>query len=424
MRTRKISGIIAASLALLILLPLALPACGDLSGQLTGKPEKVVIYHFGDLSQLYAPVTSPKLSGFEDFAAWYNQEMHGVDGVPITYKYIDTGGKLDAALIAYETFKQSKPYPAVMVLYGTEESVRLQRNFMDDGILCFTSGTPGIYPVGYELATIPTYADSLGAFVNWLNDDWARRTGQKVRLAILTWDSPYGKAIISEEVRGFIAERGIELVYEDVFKPDETDVTQHMQKIRDAGANWVYDNTLGQGPIIISSAAESLDMLNHDLYSTAPGKVHRATGPWGIDESSVILGGPLVEGLVGPRSIASWSMSEVDGIVKALTAFDKNARKPSERTIGYLDVWPVMYTIGHCMNQIVKEQGWEKLNGITLREEFLKLTDFKPLGMTVYSFSANKPSPDQTMIFKIERGRLLPITDWTTCPDLRPKALQ
>ncbi|MFA5401040.1 MAG: ABC transporter substrate-binding protein [Dehalococcoidia bacterium] len=423
MSTRKILAVIAISLALIIL-PAALSACGNLSSTLTGKPETVVIYHFGDLSQLYAPATSSKLSGFADFAAWYNQEMQGVDGVPITYKYIDTGGKLDEALTAYQIFKQSKPYPSVMVLSGTEESVRLQRNFTDDGILCFTSGTPGIYPIGYELATIPTYSDSLGAFVMWLSDDWTPRTGQKAKLAILTWDSPYGKAVINEEVREFIAARGIELVYEDVFKTDVKDVTPQMQKIREADANWVYDNTLGQGPIIISSAAESLNMLEHELYSTEPGKVHRATGPWGIDEASIILGGPLMEGLIGPRSIASWSMSEVEGVVKALTAFDKNNRQPSERTIGYLNVWPITYTIGHCMNQVVKEQGWEKLNGITLREEFLKLKDFKPLGMTVYSFSDSKPAPDQTMIFKIERGRLLPITDWITCPDLRPKALR
>ena len=147
-------------------------------------------------------------------------------------------------------------------------------------------------------------------------------------------------------------------------------------------------------------------------------------GPWGMDDSMVMLAGELAEGMVGPRSIASWSMSEVKGVAKAIAAFDKHNRNPEERVIGYLGAWPVLYTACHCMNNIVEEEGWDKLNGATLKEQFLKLNDFRPMDMTIYTFTTDRPAPTQTMIFKVEKGRLLPVTDWVTCPDLRPAAVK
>lgn len=391
---------------------------------LAGKPDKVVIHHFGDLSGPYAPITAPMVSGFKDFAEWFNTEGGGIDGVPIVDMFRDTGGELDAALEAYEAFKASRPYPIVNILYGSAESQRLRRQYAEDGILCFTNSPPGIYPPGYEFSTIPSYADSIGAFIDWVTEDWAKKTGQKVRLAILTWDSPFGRAIMVDAVRDYAVKKGVEIVYEGVFKVGDMDVSTQMMAIKNVGANWVYDNTLAHGPKVVHSAAAALGMLNQDLYDTTPGMIHRACGPWGMDDSAVALAGELAEGVIGPRSFASWSMSEVEGVAMAIAAFHKHNRQPEEKVMGYLAAWPELYTICYCMNKAVEEVGWDKLSGATLRDQFLKLKDFSPLGMTRYTFTADRPAPTQTLIFKVERGRLLPITDWVTCPDLRPAAFR
>jgi len=418
MQRRNIYMLGLVTSALLMLLALV-PGCAVL-GPLTGKPDKVVIYHFGDLSGPYSPITAPLVNGFKDFAEWFNKEGGGIDGVPIAQVFKDTKGDVDAALEAYETFKASKPYPVVSILYGSAESERLNKNFREDGILCFTNSPLGVYPPGYEFSTIPSYADLTGAFIDWVTEVWAKKTGQTVRLAILTWDSPYGNAVRKDAVRQYAANRGVEIVYENVFKLTDNDVTSQMSEIKARGANWVYDNTLAHGPKVISSAAASLGILTHDLYDTRPGMIHRATGPWGMDDATVLLAGRLVEGMVGPRSFASWSMTEAKGVSLAAAAFLKHDRKVEERTAGYLVAWPVLYTVGYCMNKVVEEDGWKKLSGVTLREQFLKLNDFQPLGMTRYTFTADRPAPTQTLIFQVIEGRLVPITDWVTCPDLRP----
>lgn len=387
------------------------------------KPDKVVIHHFGDLSGPYAPITAPIVAGFKDFAEWFNTEGGGIDGVPIEDMFRDTGGKLDAALAAYAAFRESKPYPIAVMLYGSAESEALRERFIEDKILCFTnSPSPTcIYPPGYEFSTIPSYTDSMGAFIDWVTEDWAKKTGEKVKLAILTWDSTYGRAIMVDETRDYAAKKGVEIVAEEVFGLRDMDVSTQLTTIKAAGANWVYDNTLGHGPgAVICKSAEALGMLNHDLYDTTPGLIHRATGPWGTDESAMYLAPAETEGMVGSRSFASWAMPEVEGIAAAIAAFEKHNRKPQERVMGYLAAWCEVYTICYCMNKVVEELGWEKLNGETLRAQFLKLKDFAPQGITRYTFTADKPEPTQTRIYQVQGGKLLPISDWVTCPDLRP----
>jgi branched-chain amino acid transport system substrate-binding protein len=361
------------------------------------------------------------VAGFEDYSEWFNSQG-GIDGVPIDDMFRDTGGKLDAALAAYAAFKESKPYPIVTILYGSSESESLRERFVEDKIFCFTGGPSptAIYPPGYEFALVTSHTDSMGVWIDWVTEHWAKKTGQKVKLAILTWDSTFGRAILVPEVKDYIAKKGIELVYEGVYGVRELDVSTQMTAIKASGANWVYDNTAAFGPKVVHQAAEAMGILNHNLYDTTPGKVHRASGLVGTDESQVNLSGELAEGAVGPRSYASWAMTDVEGIAMAIAAADKHNRDVSQRVLSYVACYAALGTVMHCMNNIVKEQGWGKLNGEMLRAEMLKLKDYQPFGITRYTFTADKPEPRMARIFQVQGGKLLPITDWATCPDLRP----
>ncbi len=386
------------------------------------KPDKVYIHHFGDLSGPYAGITAPLVTGLTDFIEWFNTTKGGVDGVPLDHMFRDTGGKLDAALAAYAAFKESKPYPILIMIYGSAEAEALKDRFVEDKIFCFSNspGVKSLYPPGWEFSTIPGYSDSFGAFIDWVTGVWAKKTGQKVKLAILTWDNPYGRAIMVDETRNYAKSKGVEIVYEGVFGLRDLDVSTQMTAIKAAGANWVYDNTLAHGPKVVHGSAAALGMLNKDLYDTTPGKIHRATGPWGMDESSVLLSGDLAEGLVGPRSMASWAMPEVEGVAKAIATADQKGRKKEERVMGYLGMFAMVPTVAHCYEQAIKTVGWDKLNGTAVRDQFLKLKDFCPLGMTYYTFTADKPEPRKTRIFQVQGGKVLPISDWVVCPDLRP----
>jgi hypothetical protein len=256
--------------------------------------------------------------------------------------------------------------------------------------------------------------------MDWLVNDWAKKTNQKPKLAILTWDSTFGRAIMVPEVRDYAKKVGVDLVYEGVYGVRELDVSTQMTAIKAAGANWVYDNTAAHGPKVVHQGAESMGMLNKSTYDTTPGKIHRASCVWGVDESSVRLSGDLAEGMVGPRSWASWSMTDIEGIKILTTMADKHNRTDYERVGGYLVASGIVYTLAECMNRIVKEQGWDKLSGETVRAEALKLRDYSPLGLSKLTYTPEKLEPTQTRICQVKDGKILAISEWVTCPDLRP----
>ena len=414
--------VVAVMLALTPVLGCAAPEEAPPATGPVVKPDKVILYHFGDLSGPYAPITAPIVAGVNDCIEWYNAEFGGIDGVPVDQVFRDTGGKLDAALAAYSAFKESEPYPIVMVLYGSSESEALRERLVEDKIVSFTAGLSptAIYPPGYQFALNPAYTDSMGAFIDWVAEDWAKKTGEDVRLAILTWDTTFGKAIMVDEVRDYAASKGVDIVYEGVFGVRELDVGTQMTGIREADANWVYDNTTAHGPKVISAAADAMGMLNKDLYDTTPGMIHRAGGPWAGEESVVNLAGELVEGMVSARGFASWAMTDVEGVAKMIEAADAHDRKTHERVTGYLASWAAVNTICHCMNEAVKEAGWDNFGGVTVRDQFLKLRDFSPMGLTYYTFTADKMEPRKCIIIEVQDGKCMPITDWVTAPDLRP----
>lgn len=414
---------IAIFITLALLLAVApILGCAKQTTPPAAKPDKVILHHFGDLSGPYAGITAPIVTGMRDYIDSYNAEYGGIDGVPIAEMFRDTGGKLDAALAAYAAFKESEPYPIFVMLYGSAEAEALKERFVEDKIFCFSNSpsVKALYPPGYEFSTIPGYSDSMGAFVDWVTGVWAKKTGQPVKMAILTWDNPYGKAIMVDETLNYAKSKGIDIVYEGTFGLREVDASTQMAAIKAAGANWVYDNTLAHGPKVVHGAAAAMGMLNKDLYDTTPGMIHRATGPWGMDESSAMLSGELADGLVGPRSMASWAMTDVDSVKKVIAVADQKNRDARERVMGYLGMFPMIYTTSHCIGEAVKEVGWDQLDGSALRDQFAKLKDFDAMGMTFYTFSMDKPEPRKTRIFQVQAEKLLPISDWVTCPDLRP----
>ena len=61
-----------------------------------------------------------------------------------------------------------------------------------------------------HLRGLPTYADLCGLFIDWLAETW--KGTEKPKLAFLTWDSTYGKAVLYDEVMEYAAKKGVEVV--------------------------------------------------------------------------------------------------------------------------------------------------------------------------------------------------------------------
>jgi len=419
---RRLSTVIVAS----FLVSIVIVGCTPKPTPEIVKPDKLVIYGIGDFSGPYATITAPIVAGTNDALEWYNKTKGGVKGVPVEFVYRDTAGKLDLALSAYDDFMEAKPRPFVMMLFGASETEALHDRLIHDKVLTFTTAATvkGIYPPGYSFAMVPAYTDCFGGFIDWVTQHWAKETGQQVKLAILTWENPFGRAIMVPELRDYAKEKGVEIVAEETFALMDLNVTTQLTRIMAKGPNWVVDNTLGHGPgLVINRAAASLGILNQELYDTTPGKIHRFVGPYGSDDSAVRLAVGPCDGMIGIRMVSSWVETDVEGVKLATEWFNAKNREPAEKTLGYLGLWALTYTINHCMEKAVDEVGWEKLDGAAMRDQVIKLKNFSPLGgLMEFTYTADKPEPTKGRLYQVRDGKLYPITDRFTLPNLQPYA--
>ena len=127
------------------------------------------------------------------------------------------------------------------------------------------------------------------------------------KLAFLTWDSAFGKAVQAPPSGLLPRRRALQIVATEYMAMTPVDVSTQLLRIKDAGADWVYSNTLGAAPGVMLKDAKRLSLT-----------MKFAGGPWAMDWAPIRLAGDAGEGFVGPQSYASWSETNNEGI-KLLT---------------------------------------------------------------------------------------------------------
>lgn len=181
----------------------------------------------------------------------------------------------------------------------------------------------------------------------------------------------------------------------------------------------MYGNTTSHGHKVRAIAAKALGILATDLYDTSPGKIHFSGGPYDTDESTIMMSGEVMEGYAGSRAFAS-TAEESQGMKLLSASADKHGRKPNERIGGYIASWCNVYATAYAVDKVVKKSGWGAVNGTTVRDEFLKFRDLDIMGLARWEFTPDKPEGKYGGIYQVKGGKLLPITGWVTCPDLKP----
>lgn len=387
------------------------------------KPEKWTFYMTGDYSGPMGPINAAHIPFASDFCEWLN-EQGGIRGVPVDCIARDNGGDLAAGIAAYDYFRALEPKPVVGSFHPAFVAEALRERLVEDEIVDFmnTPSNSTVFPVTYLIAASPSYAGCMATTMEYVLNNWK---GGEIKLGLLTWDNAYGKAIFDDQFRKWCAEKeGIELVAEEVFSPADTDVSTQIIRMKAKGVNWVFDNTLGYGPVVISKSIDAMGLLAKDFNDTTPGKMHRATDIWGMDESCVRLGGGpggILEGLIGVRPGASWSEKANPSVQLIKEIADKHNRGPELRNISYLVKWGKWYFVTELVGELVDEYGWEGVTGKNLRDKMLNAKDFNAMDLATFSYTPTCPYTMAGKIYQIKNGELLPITGVRHLPDLRPE---
>ena len=72
------------------------------------------------------------------------------------------------------------------------------------------------------------------------------------------------------------------------------------------------------------------------------------------------------------------------------------------------------------VGRVVDKYGWDQLNGPMIKKELESLRDFNAEDIGIFSYTPDRHSTEMAKVLQAKGGKLIPVTNFRKCPDLRP----
>ena len=408
--TKRMPGFLWVVALLLVALTIAVSCAPKEQATPVGqKPNEIWLRGSAAMSGIYAASLLPAAEAIKEAVEIINKERGGIDGVTWKVELLDDAGDVVKATANYEQLKSKQPKSTMMVLISTSgvaEALRERFNEDEFCVMLPSGSASALYPAGNTFCIIISHADGFGFFVDWLSE-----TQQKpVKLGLLNWDSTFGRSIMTDECTNYARSKDVDIVATELFGIKELDVTTQLTKIQNAGATWVYTNTLGFGTVTVMKSADALGLM---------GKMNLAGGHFAMDYDILRVAEEATEGFMGPHSVVTWDEVDNPYVAERRQAYDAAELPDSYRAQPFLVFRGWFTYVADIHEAAIKEVGWEKLNDEALKAQIVNTNDLK-LPWTILNFSAEKPETNWARMVQFKGGKVLPITDWRKAPDLRP----
>jgi ABC-type branched-subunit amino acid transport system substrate-binding protein len=426
----------------------------DLSGQ------TIPIYHFGDISAAYAPITQPLLAGMEDALDYYNARG-GLCGATLVQVNRDTANQPEQTQAVYDDFSTRDPRPLLLVLYSSPDAEQLREQLAEDEIpvLISAGSVEGLYgesgdSPGWIFATNPLYVDQLGMFCEFVGSN-PDQFPENPTIGYISWPGAFGQAAYTPETIGYCAEQGVGFVESpELFLPTDSDVITGVTNLTDAGANILYTNTLASGPPVIARTLVELGLEDEVVLAGVNWAVDSSAGL--IDQQTRRANGlPAVDGMYGSMPFRWWTEVDHPGIALVNQQFAANAEAKGRdggtqirlRNISYLLGWTTVDYYIELVTQTVNRVGPDNLDGAALKET-IENAVYEPLGgiqtidfqggairdtepnrIVRYGFLNADGTGAATSAEDANTGAglflpiVVPLMDFAAVPDLRPGAM-
>jgi ABC-type branched-subunit amino acid transport system substrate-binding protein len=385
--------------------------------------EKFGIAFLGDLTGPLGFWNAPRLVGIQDAMEYINQNQDGIAGREIYLDWVDSQSKIDMATSGYERLK-AKGY-LVWHTCGTGEQQMLKARYEDDRsqVLYTCSASPGVmYPPGYVFGTDAYFPDKWGLFVDWLVQNWDfKKMGRKPRIAVLTYPSGLGKAILAEEFLNYAKEKGVEIV-ETVFIPFVTvDAATPLMKAKKAGADWCIGMWLYQ----------TVPPYLNENYKQKLGLKFAIT----LVEDVVVANANPKEAAIGLVGLSNWTMTweDTEGIKIIRQTWEKKNRRPEDRGASYILGWMNTWQTKMVVEQTLKKVGkWEKVTAAEIRKTTESWGKFDIMGLGRVDYGKNKRGVGIQRVCEVKKVKVGGqdvirweyASDWMSAPHLVPQKWQ
>lgn len=434
---------------------IARTACeGDLTGQ------TLYLYHFGDISAAYAPITQPLLAGIDDALDYFNARG-GACGATIEAVNQDTAGDLDRTQAVYDDFSTRDPKPLMLVLYASPDSELLRDQVAEDEIpVVISAGSvEGLYgetgdTPSWIFATNPLYVNQLGSFCDYVAAN-PNQFPESPTIGYISWPGAFGQAAFTPEAIAYCGNVGVTILdTPEIFLPTAQDVNTNVQNLIDKGANILYTNTLASGPPVIARSLVELGYRDEVVIAGVNWVMDSSVGL--IDQQTRGTNGlPAVDGVVGSVPFYWWTEMNQPGIAFlneqfAMFAEEKGRDAVTQlrlRNIAYLLGWTTVDLYVELVHRAINEVGAENLDGAAVKAQ-LEQIDYNALGLLPINFNGGElrdvrlnriaryaflnatgdgPATSSEDALVVEGAGIflpiiVPLSDFTEAPDLRPGA--
>ncbi|MBM4341541.1 MAG: ABC transporter substrate-binding protein [Deltaproteobacteria bacterium] len=373
------------------------------------KPTEIWLRGSAAMTGIYAASLLPAAEAIKEAVDLINTERGGIDGVPWKVELLDDAGDVAKATATYEQLKVKEPRANMMVFMTTSGVAEALRERFNEDKICVmlpSGSATAIYPAGNTFCIVISHPDGFGFFIDWL----AETQPKPVKLGLLNWDSTFGRSIMTDECTNYAKSKGVDIVATELFGIREMDLTTQLTKIKNAGATWVFTNTLGFGTVTVLKSVDALGLK---------GKMNFAGGHFAMDYDVLRVAEALTEGFVGPHSMVTWDEADNPYVAERRKAFDAAERPDSYRAQPFLVFKGWMTYVADIHEAAIEEVGWENLDAEAFKAQIVKTKDLK-LPWTILNYSADKPETNWARMVQFKGGKVLPITDWRKAPDLRP----
>lgn len=380
--------------------------------QAAEKPDSLTIAVLGDLSGPYAAAVGPFAPGTEDAVRYVNDELGGIDGVKLKVVIKDNTGKAALGLQQYAELIAAKPKPLFFGVPHTPTAEALREKFVHDDVVAFSpASVEDLYPVGNAYGFYALYPEQAAILVKWVKDNFKEKRNPKI--AIITWDQAYGRAIMTQEFYDYCTKIGVDIVAKELFGVRDVDLTTQMVRIRAQKPDWLLTNCTGSGPVAIMRAVKELGMTTKLLNGVA--------GGWEL----LRIDPDLFQGCVCTINHVSYDNEQHPGMKKLKEYMKKYNRGVKEQSLFYVIGWHYVLMVHKSVKDAVaKVGGWDKLNTAAIKAELNNFKDWQPLdGIIKVTYTDKIRTSPWMCLFKIEGMKLINLNGpgvFVSGPDLRP----
>jgi ABC-type branched-subunit amino acid transport system substrate-binding protein len=373
-----------------------------------GKPDKVTIGVLADISGPYAPTVGSFRPGYIDACNYINEHMGGIQGVPVEPLIRDNGGKVAVALAQYNELINLKPRPTFIDTAFSPVAEALRPRYVEDDMIGIHAGNlVAVWPLANSYGYYPMYDEWYGFAAKFFKSKW--KENRPLRVGIITWDTAYGRAMLTDKFFAYLKEIGLELAGEpQLFGIRDVDVTTQLMKLRSWKSDVVMSCIVGGGPLAVRKGMRE---MGWDPEYCANG----------VDQGTLNLDPVALDGVYAQRAILSWSETDNPAMKFILEQFEKNHRTKADKSAFYLLAWDNVAVEHKVMNEVVKKYGWEGLTTQNLKAAMDQVKDFMPWGgLTKLTYTAKRPVPSHMRMYQAQKGKIMPVSGWEEVPDFLP----